>query len=206
MESSIFPNISTNIILASKSKSRSDILAGAGLKFECVAPQVDEAAILESLKDSDLGASDLAEILARAKAEAVSLKYGSACVIGGDQVLALDDRIFTKADGFEAARDTLLALSGRRHQLHSAVVVAIDGETRWAHVETVDMTMREMSPAFIGRYLGIAGEAVYRSVGAYEVEGLGVQLFDKIEGDHFTVRGLPLVALLNHLYETGVLS
>ena len=202
----VFPKINREIILASSSSSRKLMLDGAGIKYQALSPDVDEGAILESLEGSDLTPSDMAEVLARAKAETVSAGQTGACVIGGDQILSFEDRIFTKPENFEDARDALLALKGKTHTLHSAVVVAMGGETRWAHVETAHMTMRDFSPAFLGTYLGSVGDDICRSVGAYELEGLGVHLFEKIIGDHFVVRGMPLIALINYLYKDGVLS
>ena len=116
--------------------------------------------------------------------------------IGGDQILSFNDRIFTKPQSLDEARDVLLELRGQTHMLHSAVAVAVGGETCWAHVETADMTMRNFSAEFLGAYLGTVGEEICRSVGAYEIEGIGINLFDDISGDHFTIRGLPLISLL----------
>jgi len=200
-----FPKITKEIILASSSISRRQMLEAAGLEFGIQSPDVDEGAVLESFENSDLLASDIAEVLARAKAETVSARSGSACVIGGDQILSYEGRIISKSVDLDAARKLLLELKGKTHRLHSAVAVAVDGETRWAHVETAHLLMRDFSPTFLGTYLGTVGEEICRSVGCYELEGLGVNLFDKIDGDHFTVRGMPLISLLNYLYRDGVL-
>ena len=192
------------IILASASSARKRMLENAGLKFSVVPADIDEGTIIESLGDAI--ASDIAEILARAKAEAVSAQQARALVIGSDQVLSLDGEIFRKPENMDEARDMLLKLRGRTHQLHSAITLAEGGAVRWAHVETADLTMRDLSAEFIGQYLGTVGEAVLGSVGVYEIEGLGAHLFREIKGDSFTIQGMPLIALLNFFYDDGVLS
>ena len=149
---------------------------------------------------------DVAEILARAKAEAVSDLATTAYVIGGDQVLALGETILAKPDSMEAARRQLLDLSGKRHTLHTAAAVATDGETIWAETTVATLTMRKLSPAFIGRYLAAAGEEILSSVGAYQIESLGVQLFEAIDGDYFSILGLPLIPLLDTLRREGVIE
>jgi septum formation protein len=149
---------------------------------------------------------DVAEVLARAKAEAVSDLARKAYVIGGDQVLALGNTIFSKPDSMEAARRQLLDLSGKTHTLHSSVAVATNGEAIWAETTIATLTMRKLSPEFIGRYLAAAGEEVLGSVGAYQLEGLGVQLFDTIDGDYFSILGLPLIPLLDTLRREGVIE
>jgi septum formation protein len=144
--------------------------------------------------------------LARAKAEAVSELAAGAFVIGADQVLAFENQILTKPVSMEAARRQLLDLSGKKHTLHSAVAVATNGETVWATTETATLTMRKLTPAFVGQYLAAAGEAALSSVGAYQIESLGIQLFEKIEGDYFTVLGLPLLPLLDTLRREGAIE
>jgi septum formation protein len=153
-----------------------------------------------------LSPQDVAEVLARAKAEAVSELARDAFVIGADQVLALGDRILSKPESMEAARGELLDLSGRSHTLHSAVALARSGATLWAHSETSTLTMRALSPQFIGRYLAAAGGEVLGSVGAYQLEGPGIQLFEKIDGDYFSILGLPLLPLLDALRREGAID
>jgi septum formation protein len=153
-----------------------------------------------------LSPHDIAEVLARAKAEAVSDLAPKAYVIGSDQVLALRDTIFTKPDSMEAARRQLLDLSGKTHELHTAVAVATNGEMIWADTTLATLTMRKLTPEFIGRYLAAAGEEVLNSVGAYQIESLGVQLFEKIDGDYFSILGLPLIPLLDTLRREGVIE
>jgi len=195
------------LILASTSKTRARLLESAGLAFICEAPGLDEAAMREAVGGAQaLGPHDVAEILARAKAEAVSDVAQGAFVIGADQVLAFGDQIISKPATMEAARKQLLDLSGKTHQLHTAVAVAAGGETKWALTEVATLTMRKLSPEFIGYYLAAAGEAVLASVGAYQIESIGIQLFERIDGDFFSVLGLPLLPLLDALRREGVIE
>jgi nucleoside triphosphate pyrophosphatase len=195
------------LILASSSKSRARLLDAAGLAFIVEPPGLDEAAMREAISgEGSLIPHDVAEVLARAKAEAVSDLARKAYVIGCDQVLALGEIILTKPDSMEAARRQLLDLSGKEHTLHTAVAVATDGETIWAETTMATLTMRKLSPEFIGRYLAAAGEDVLASVGAYQLESLGVQLFAEIEGDYFSILGLPLIPLLAALRREGVIE
>lgn len=188
------------LILASASKSRARILEAAGLAFIVEPPGLDEAAMRQAVSgERSLSPHDVAEVLARAKAEAVSDLARKAYVIGGDQVLALGETIYAKPDSMEAGRRQLLDLSGKTHTLHTAVAVATNGETIWAETTVATLTMRKLSPEFIGRYLAAAGEEVLGSVGAYQIESLGVQLFEAIEGDYFAILGLPLIPLLDTL-------
>jgi len=195
------------LILASGSNSRARVLEAAGLAFIVEPPGLDEAGMRQAVGGKgSLSPHDVAEVLARAKAEAVSDLAPKAYVIGGDQVLALGDTIFSKPDSMEAARRQLLDLSGRTHTLHTAVAVATDGETIWAETTIATLSMRKLSPEFIGRYLAAAGEEVLGSVGAYQLESLGVQLFEKIDGDYFSILGLPLIPLLDTLRREGVIE
>ncbi len=189
------------IILASASPTRQRLLKAAGIPFAAISASVDEAIIRETLTadGAEVDPADMAEVLARAKAEDVSARHPGSVVIGADQVLSCNGELFTKPGTMDRARDTLLALRGRTHQLHSAVVIAEDGETEWAYVDTVDLSMRAFSTAFIGRYLAEAGGDVLDSVGAYQIEGPGIQLFERIEGDYFAILGLPLLPLLREL-------
>ena len=194
--------------LASSSHTRRHMLEAAGVAFRVVPATVDEDAIRQSLADHDHHGSAIrmAEVLARAKAEEVSRRFPGALVIGADQILALDRQVFTKPADLAAARDSLQRLSGHTHQLHSAVAIAVDGNQTWHHVDTASLTMRTLSDAFLDDYLARAGERVCASVGAYELEGRGIQLFERIEGDYFTILGLPLLPLLGELRRRGVLG
>lgn len=195
--------MSEPFILASASPFRRDMLVSAGLEFEVQNAQTNERAVEAGIEGAGLEPAEIATILAEAKAIDVSERNSGRLVIGCDQVLALDGEILHKCSDMEQARRRLLVLSGRTHQLHSAIVAVIDGVTAWRHVSTANMTMRRLEPAYIGRHLARTGEKVLGSVGAYQIEGEGVQLFDRIDGDHFTIIGLPLLPLLAFLRERG---
>lgn len=194
------------LVLASGSAVRRSILENAGLRIEVAPAALDERAAEEPLLKAGVASDDLALALAMAKATLVSEGRASDLVIGADQVLELDGERFTKPSDMEAARRQLLGLSGRTHQLHTAVCCARSGEITWQHVETVRMKMRRLTPEFIGRYLARAGEDVLASVGAYQVEGLGIQLFEEIDGDYFAILGLPLLPLLKYLRREGIVE
>jgi len=195
------------LILASSSKVRARLLEAAGLAFIVEGPGLDEHTMRQAISSTgSLSPQDVAEVLARAKAEAVSELVPGAFVIGADQVLAFGGRILAKPDNMDAARKELLDLSGKNHTLHSAVALAANGGTVWVHSESSTLTMRKLSPQFIGRYLAAAGEEVLSSVGAYQLEGLGIQLFEKIDGDYFSILGLPLLPLLDALRREGAIE
>lgn len=195
------------LVLASASATRRKLLEGAGLTFSTKGSELDEAAMRAAMGlEGTVEPSDVAEVLARAKAEDVSAQVGDAFVIGGDQVMAADGKIYGKPHSMEDARARLLDLSGKSHQLHTAVVVATGGATVWAHTDVANLTMRRLSPEFVGRYLAAAGQGVMGSVGAYQIESLGIQLFEKIEGDFFSILGLPLLPLLDALRREGVIE
>ena len=185
------------LILASQSRARQMLLANAGISFEAVPADIDERSVQ---KNSGLSApGEIAGLLAREKACFVSSKNPGRYVVGADQTLALGNRLFSKPAGRAQAADQLRLLAGHTHELHSAVAVARDGKIVFSDVSVARMTMRALSGAEIGAYLDEAGEAVTTSVGAYQLEGLGVHLFERIEGDHFTILGLPLLPLLAFL-------
>lgn len=200
------PNEPEFIILASTSPFRRRLLENAGLLVEPIAPEVDERALEAPLEGSGASAEDVALILAEAKAIDVSERHPGRLVLGGDQILSLGDQMFHKPRDMEGARRHLLSLSGRTHQLSSALVLARDGETVWRHVSVAQMTMRELDPGFIGRHLSRVGKTALASVGAYQVEGEGIQLFERIEGDYFTIVGVPLLPLLARLRELEVID
>ena len=201
-------NPDAKLILASQSPSRAALLRAAGLAFDIVAADIDEAAVRDVLTRSDerVDPADIAEILARAKAETVSANFPDAVVIGADQILTLEGEIFEKPADLEAARKTLLKLKGRTHHLHAGVCVARNGQGVWRHGEAAHLTMRDFSPEFLGAYLAAEGEEVCASVGAYRLESVGVQLFSEVKGDFFTILGLPLVPLLAYLRNEGLLG
>jgi septum formation protein len=194
------------IILASGSPFRRKMLEDAGVPFEQVRPEIDERAVEQAVSGSGLTPADLAEILAEAKATAVSELHPDALVIGSDQTLSLGEEILHKPADMEEARRRLLALSGRTHELNSAVVLAHNGSAVWRQVSTARLTMRDLDPAFIGRHLASVGDKALSSVGAYQIEGEGIQLFEKIDGDHFTIVGLPLLPLLAELRARGAID
>jgi nucleoside triphosphate pyrophosphatase len=196
---------SRHIVLASASRARREVLAAAGVAFTVEPADVDEPAIRESLPAAT-PPKQIAEVLARAKSQAVSGGHADALVIGADQVLAFDGDILTKSGDRDGARATLRRLRGKTHELHAAVTLAERGEIVWAHVGTARLTMRDFSDAFLDDYLKRAGDRVCQSVGAYELEGLGVQLFESIEGDYFTILGIPLLPLLGELRARGMIE
>lgn len=194
------------IVLASGSQFRKTILMNAGLDLEIVPAEIDERAVEAPLQDSGASPEDVALILAEAKALEVSERKPGAVVLGCDQTMSLGDEVFHKPADMEAARRHLLKLSGKTHHLNSAAVLARDGEVLWRHVGTASLTMRDLDPAFIGRHLARVGPKALLSVGAYQIEGEGIQLFEKIEGDYFTIVGVPLLATLVELRRLGAID
>ena len=194
------------LVLASGSKIRAELMQNAGLAIDIDPADVDERAVEAPLLKADFLPEDLASVLAEAKANDVSGRRPGDLVVGADQILAFDGQRRTKPDDMEAARRQLLAFSGKTHELHSAVVISRNGEAIWHHVSTARLTMRDLSPAFIGHYLAAAGDVVLSSVGAYQLESIGIQLFEKIEGDYFTILGLPMLPLLAELRTLGVIE
>ncbi len=194
------------LILASGSPFRKAMLVDAGLDVEAVPAKIDERAVEAPLQDSGVSPEDVAAILAEAKAVEVSERRPGALVLGCDQTLSLGDRLFHKPADMEGARRHLLALSGKTHQLNSAAVLVRDGAVLWRHVGIANLTMRQLDPAFIGRHLAKVGDTALSSVGAYQIEGAGIQLFEKVEGDHFTIVGLPLLPLLSELRRLGAID
>lgn len=194
------------LILASASIFRARLLSNAGLTFEQIPPDIDERAAEAPLADSGASPEDVALVLATAKAGDVSERHPDAFVIGSDQVLSLGDERFHKPADMEAARRQLLQLSGRTHQLSSAFAIARRGVTLSTHVGLARLTMRNLEPASIGRYLARVGSSALSSVGAYQIEGEGIQLLERVEGDYFTIVGLPMLPLLSSLRGLGVLD
>ncbi|MBH0238765.1 Maf-like protein [Methylobrevis albus] len=194
------------LVLASNSQARAALLTHAGLIFERVAAEVDERAVEMTLEGTGAGPDDVAQVLADVKAIDVSARHPGALVIGADQTLSLRDRRFHKPSDMDAARRQLSALAGETHVLSSAVSCARGGEVVWRHVAQAHMTMRPLSPGFIAHYLAVAGDNVLKSVGCYQLETMGIQLFDTVDGDYFTILGLPLLPLLGFLRREGILE
>lgn len=192
------------LVLASRSASRRAVLAGAGIPVEVLPADVDERAI--EARAALKSPSQVAVLLAHAKAGAISAKLPGRLVLGADQTLALEQRLFAKPVDPAAAGGQLKALRGHTHELHSAVVAVRDGAVLFEHCEIARLTMRSFSDRFLSSYIEAAGPAVTASVGGYQVEGLGIQLFERIEGDHFTILGLPLLRLLQFLRREGCLT
>ncbi|MBO6634649.1 Maf family protein [Parvibaculum sp.] len=200
----------SSLILASASAVRAKLLADAGLRFEAVDSRVDEDAIKAGFAKGDKQHGNaesetdaLALKLAEAKALAVSATNGHALVIGADQILSCEGKRYDKPKSMEEARANLLAFRGRPHILHSGLVLAKNGATLWNLSVRATLTMREFSESFLDAYLEEAGERVMKSVGCYQLEGPGVQLFETIEGDYFSILGLPLLPLLDELRRHG---
>ena len=194
----------TEVVLASTSASRRALLQGAGVPFTARSPGVDEDAAKAALLGEGLGPRDVADALAELKA--VRINAGQALVIGADQTLDLDGELIDKAASLDEARARLLRLRGRAHKLHAGVVVARAGQPIWREVQTATLWMRPFSDDFLEDYLAREGEALLGSVGCYRLEDIGVQLFSRIEGDYFTILGLPMLGLLDLLRRHGVLT
>ena len=192
------------LLLASRSAARRAMIEAAGIPVDIAAIDIDERAVEASAGPS--GARQTALTLAQAKARAAGSRWPGRIVVGADQTLALGQRRFDKPPDRSSARDQLRTLAGRSHELHSAVAVVRNESVMFSHVETARLTMRAVSDRFIDTYLDAAGSQALASVGAYQLEKIGVHLFEKIEGDHFTILGLPLLALLAFLRQDGSLA
>jgi septum formation protein len=180
------------------------LLTNAGLTYEAMSSGVDEAALKQDFLDAGRSAGDIAITLAQAKALAISRSHPSALVIGADQTLDLEGRLFDKPETPAAAVAQLNVLNGRTHLLHTAVAVARSGRILWTHLATARLTLRRLSQPALDRYIAACGAQILDCVGGYQLEGLGVQLFDTIDGDYFAILGLPLLPLLAFLRTAGV--
>ena len=194
------------VVLASGSPFRRTMLEHAGVAVEAMPADIDERAVEAAVAGSGVTPQELAAILAEAKALDVCERMPGRLVVGADQTLSLGDAVLHKPADMEAARRRLLLLSGKTHELNSAVVVARDGEVLWRHVGVARLTMRDLDPGFVGRHLSRVGDKALSSVGAYQIEGEGIQLFEAVEGDHFTIVGLPLLPLLAELRRMGAID
>lgn len=195
----------TDLILASESRSRARMLEAAGVPFTARAAKIDEDAVKDAMLAEGAAAGNIAETLAELKALRVTAQAPQSLVLGADQVLVLDGVIYSKPLDMEDAEAQLRALSGKTHELISAAVVARGDRAIWRQVSRARLTVRELSDAFIENYLTQCGEGILRNVGCYEIEGLGAQLFSRIEGDLFVIQGLPLLPLMAFLREHKIL-
>lgn len=196
----------SEIILASQSKIRAELLCNAGLSVTCHPARIDEDAIRVALEAEGAHPRDQADALAEMKAQKVASRFPDAVVIGCDQVLDFKGKVFGKPADVDAARAQLLALSGQTHKLLSAVVLYEKGKPVWRHVGEVRLTMREISPAYLDAYLLRNGKSILDSVGGYKLESEGVRLFSRVDGDYFNVLGLPLLPLLGYLGQRGMIE
>lgn len=196
----------TPLILASQSPFRRMLMENAGLAFETQAAQIDERAAETALAASNPTPQEIAQALAVEKARDVASRNPGALVIGSDQTLSLDGRVFHKPADMTEAKGHLTAMSGRTHSLNCGIALVRNDETLWRHVSVAHLTMRPLTEDFIDRHLARVGRRVLASVGAYQLEGEGVQLFERIEGDYFTILGLPLLPLLAQLRDLGAID
>lgn len=194
------------LILASSSPFRRGLMENAGLRFEAVAAEIDERAIEAPLEQQGATPDQVALVLAEAKALDVSRRFPGAVVLGSDQTMSLGARVYHKPKDRREAAENLLSLAGRTHQLNSAIVLARDSEILIREVAHARLTMRAFTAEFVEAYLDRVGETIFRSVGGYQLEGEGIQLFSAIDGDYFTIVGLPMLPLLEHLRNLGVID
>ncbi|PXW71986.1 septum formation protein [Loktanella sp. PT4BL] len=197
--------MSDQIILASGSEIRAQLLTNAGLDFDVSVARVDEEAVRASLLAETASPRDIADTLAELKAQRVAARHPDALVIGCDQVLALGPQIFNKPETPAEALSQLQSLRGQKHQLLSAAVIYGEGKPLWRHVGIVRLHMRDASDTYLADYVDRNWDSIRHSVGAYKLEEEGVRLFTRIEGDYFTVLGLPLLELLSYLTLRGTL-
>jgi len=198
--------MAARLILASNSASRKALMSGAKLDFTCEAADIDERQIEAELTAINATPPEIAVALARAKALEVSRRLPDAHVIGSDQVLSLEGRLLHKPADMTEAAHHIRAMSGTTHHLNCGVAIAHRGETVWSDVSIARMTMRPISEAFLQKYLSMAGDGILGSVGAYHFEGPGIQLFKRIDGDYFTILGLPMLTLLAGLRELDLID
>lgn len=195
-----------SLVLASASPFRRALLENAGLVFEAKAARIDERALEKPLEEAGTAPETVALELAEAKARDVARHFGDALVIGSDQTMSLGSRVYHKPKTMAEAAEHLLSLSGKTHSLNSAVVLVCGEEVVWRHVSSAHMSVRPLTVEFVERHLERVGERALSSVGAYQLEGEGIQLFEKIEGDYFTILGLPMLPLLAKLRELGTID
>ncbi|MBB3611520.1 Maf-like protein [Rhizobium sp. BK602] len=194
------------LILASSSPFRRMLMDNAGLQFKAVAADIDERAVEAPLERDGAKPDAVALVLGKAKAKEVSDRFAGSLVIGSDQTMSLGDQVFHKPKTMAEAEGHLQSLSGKTHRLNSAVALALNGDIIWEHISHAELTMRDLSAGFIHRHLNRVGDKAMSSVGAYQLEGEGIQLFSKIDGDYFTILGLPMLPLLQKLRELGAID
>ena len=192
------------IILASGSAARRKVLTDAGIPAVSIKPNVDEDALKQNMRRNNLSVAEQAMKLAEAKALEVSERQAG-LILAGDQMLNLDGRAFDKPKDLDEAKSHLRALSGRSHTLETAIIIAEDGKPVWQHLSQPKLRVRDLSDTFIDAYVETAGDVLLSTVGAYQFEGLGAQIFSRIEGDFFSILGMPLLPLLDYLRTRGVL-
>ncbi len=194
-----------NLILASGSLARSQMLQASGISFGVEKAFIDEESVKEALLAESATAHEIADILAEIKALAVSAINPRVYILGADQVLSLDGNCLSKAKNITEAKQNLQALSDKKHSLISAAVIAFDGQVIWRAIDKATLKMRPLSDDFIDSYLDKCGEEILSSVGCYHLEGLGAQLFESVEGDYFTVLGMPLLKVLHFCRTQGII-
>lgn len=195
-----------SLVLASASPFRRALLENAGLVFTARAAEIDERALEKPLEEEGAAPEDVAVRLAEAKARDVARYFPEALVIGSDQTMSLGQRVYHKPKDMAEAGQHLLSLAGRTHRLNSAIVLVRGEQILWRHVSSAHMSVRMLTPEFVDRHLQRVGSKALSSVGAYQLEGEGIQLFEKIEGDYFTILGLPMLPLLAKLRELGTID
>ncbi len=194
------------IILASSSDIRAQMLRQAGIRFTILPARLDEQAITDSLLAQQASAREIADALAAGKAQKISAKHPEACVIGADQVLEHNKQLLEKPESPEIAAQQLRSMAGAEHRLHSAVVVYQNASPVWRHIGTVRVTMRKVSEGFLDSYVSRNWDSIRHSVGAYKIEEEGARLIERIEGDYFTVLGMPLLPLIGYLSLQGIIE
>jgi septum formation protein len=201
-------SIQRNLVLASETESLRRLLEASGLAFRLVSLNLNEVATYQALlkNEEEADPADVAELLTRIRIEGANAQFPGALIVGANQVISLNGRLLEKPTTIDAARDRLFELRGKTHQLHSAVALAVEGQVTWIHVETAHLTMRSFSPQFVGRYLAAAGPQVCESAGAYRADGIGLQLFDRIQGDYLAILGVPILLLFARLRESGFMA
>jgi len=201
----VTPDLDRRLILASKSRARAAVLRSAGLDFVQIVANVDEETIRDSMRSEGASVTQQVDLLAETKAMKVSQAHRGVA-LGADQMLDLDGEAFDKPRTLDEARDHLRRLRGRTHVLQTSIVACVEGSAVWRHLAQPRLRMRNFTDAFLDGYLADSGETLLGSVGAYQIEGRGAQLFDRIDGDYFSILGLPLLPLLGWLRDRGTLA